>query len=138
MIRMTKLFAIILAGLYLVLSANVSINLHYCCDTLVDVSFYTDSCNGAMDCCGPKESELPGLSKTSCCSSEHLAIVSEDHVNGKAVSEISSSFFPILFCLDYGFGATDVENEGVIDARAGPPGTGEPLYLIHSSFLHYG
>jgi len=131
---MNKIIAGIFVLIYLVTTSNVTINLHYCCDNLVDVAINSNAG------CGHDSSEKEGFTNHSCCSDDVIASESENHVS--SIEDSSLNVNPIFWPVQP---VQNVENqvsskESRINnlARAGPKiSSDRPIYLVNSSLVLY-
>ena len=130
---MIRLFAGILTLIYLVTSSNVTINMHYCCDQLVDVAFYAKADCGH----GSNESE-DGFKRTSCCDNQSLVFASETHVSSSE-KELEYQKVKIGVSDEVSSEVASAQTIQTYNTRAGPPdNVNRKIYLLNSSFLHYG
>jgi len=131
---MNKIIAGIFVLIYLVTSSNVTINLHYCCDTLVDVAINSNV--GCGDDCDDEE----GFKNHSCCSDDIIASESENHVSSIEDSnlDVNPRFWPIQPVQNVENQVSSKESRINNLARAGPKiGSDRPIYLVNSSLVLY-
>lgn len=135
MLTVNKLVTICLIGLYCFAMTKATVNFHYCCDELVSVSI-----NKEMRC-GHEKPLKDGLHAKSCCSDLKVTITSDLHVpkTSATFTENLPNFFPIQSgMIERRFLLNELTSIG-IESRAGPDKCVAPkLYLLNSSFLHYG
>lgn len=129
---MKHILSITVAIIYLLISAGIQINAHFCHGELESVKILveTESC-----CCGNEE--VSG----NCCSNENISFQAD--IDNHLVSESRISFFhyETLFnciCFDVDF-KIEAEANGsyLLFAEISPP-VKQPVWLLNCSLVYYG
>lgn len=132
----TKISAMLMAMVVLLSTMSFSVNMHYCMEMLVDVSYVlpADSCGMDMDVAAAKE----GLQITSkpCCSDEHIAFEGQDEV--QLSSEWAPEEMPLLtatFLYSYSLLFTEEPSNSAPFREYQPPAITKDLPVIYETFL---
>ncbi|MFT7614298.1 MAG: hypothetical protein ACI9J3_003280 [Parvicellaceae bacterium] len=131
---MNKIIAGIFVLIYLVTSSNVTINLHYCCNNLVDVAINSDAG------CGHGPSEKEGFTNHSCCTDDVIVSESENHVS--SVEDSNLEVAPVFYLIQPVQRVENLVSPKELRfknlARAGPKIRSHgPIYLVNSSLVLY-
>ncbi|MCB0398557.1 MAG: hypothetical protein KDD26_02855 [Winogradskyella sp.] len=92
--------AVALSFLVLFSTLSITIEKHFCGDTLVDVSVFSkvDSC-----CGGANDSDMPEVAKKSCCKNEVDIVEGQDNLALKTYDDLDKTQKQVLFAFAYSF-----------------------------------
>ncbi len=122
-----------MALLVLVSTLSLTIEKHYCADTLVDVAIFTE----AKGCCAGKKAPASESKKEGCCKNEVDLIKGQDELSVKDTESFKSINKTFLVAMATVFGAIfPIEDEAPVPQDVyTPPKLFDDLYQLHEVYL---
>ncbi|MUU77990.1 HYC_CC_PP family protein [Winogradskyella endarachnes] len=129
-----KVFAFALSFLILISSLSLSIEKHFCGDTLVDVSIFTE----ADTCCGgdAKASEV-SIVKKSCCKNEVDVIDGLSVITINSFEDLDITQQHILFAFSFSYLSLfeDIPKAIIPHKEYSPPKLIKDIHVLDETFL---
>jgi hypothetical protein len=129
---MQKPVSILLALWVLVLSSHVPLHAHFCCDQLVEASFFKE----AKACCTTqKPTNDQAVFKNICCSDLELVFDGYDDCSPQVVSDVEMPVF-VLTDTGFSFPSVVVATEKPLFSGKDPPDSSKvSLYTLFEVYL---
>ena len=130
-----KTSAILLAFLLLFSTVSFSMDMHFCGDKLVDLSFFDNSADCSMKLLMPKEEKCP-MSLMKCCTDEEISQVGQDELATSFHSlDLKEQQFLIAYTIVYLANFSDNAGQHIPFSHYTPPLITYDRQVIWETFL---